>query len=121
MRGNFELSYDEVGQIAISMLVVALAFSVQYLFSSKELFFLMFPVILIGVGSGFVLHELAHKFVAQRFGAYARYQLWESGLAFALVVALLTRGAFVFAAPGAVYIYAQYMSKRQNGLIFPLA
>ncbi len=114
---RFSLNWDEVGQIALSMVVVALAFSVRDLFVSKEQFIAYFPVILIGVGSGFVLHELAHKFVAMRYGAYARYQIWESGLAFALLLALLTRGTLVFAAPGAVYIYSRSLTRKQNGII----
>lgn len=114
---KFTLGADEIGQIAISMVVVALAFSVRYLFASKEQFISFFPVILIGVGSGFVFHELAHKFVAMKYGAYARYQVWESGLAFSLILSLVTRGAFVFAAPGAVYIYSQHLTRQQNGII----
>jgi len=96
---------------------VAVAFSVRYLFASKAEFIAFFPIILVGVGTGFVLHELAHKFVAMRFGAFARYQAWESGLAMALLLSLLTGGRFVFAAPGAVYIYAHGLSRKANGLI----
>ena len=114
---RLELSFDELGQIALSMVVVALAFSVRYLFISKEQFIFYFPVALMAVGSGFVFHELAHKFMAMRYGAYARFRVWESGLAFALIVSLITRGAFVFAAPGAVYIYSQSLTRKQNGII----
>lgn len=113
----FGFDSDEVTQIAVSMVVVAFAFSVGFLFSSRADFILAFPVILAGVGTGFVLHELAHKFVAIRYGAYARFQAWETGLILALGMAILTRGAFVFAAPGAVYIYSRGLTRQQDGVI----
>jgi len=117
LRGTFGFDRDEVIHILVSMVVVAIAFSVRYLFESKVEFLLLFPVMLVGVGTGFVLHELAHKFVAMRYGAYARYQIWETGLAFALLLAVATRGLFVFAAPGAVYIYSPNITRGQNGII----
>lgn len=113
----FSFDRDELLHIFVSMVVVAIAFSVRYLFQSKLDFLLMFPVLLAGVGSGFVLHELAHKFVAMRYGAFARYRMWESGLLLALLMAVVSRGAFVFAAPGAVYIYSPYITRKQDGLI----
>lgn len=113
----FEFDRDELLHIGVSMVVVAVAFSIGYLFQSKAAFLVNFPIILVGVGTGFVLHELAHKFVAQRYGAYARYQIWESGLALSLLMAVFTGGRFVFAAPGAVYIYSPRITKEQNGII----
>ncbi|VVB98422.1 Uncharacterised protein [uncultured archaeon] len=61
-----------------------------------------------------MLHELAHKFVAIRFGGYAEFKMWWQGLALALVTSL---AGIVFVAPGAVYIYAPRVTKMQNGLI----
>ena len=114
---RFTIDSNEIAHIGISMLVVALAFSFRYLLISKELFLSFLPIILVGVGTGFIFHELAHKFTAMRFGAYARYRAWESGLAFALILSIVTRGAFVFAAPGAVYIYSHNLTRFQNGII----
>ena len=113
----FGLDGDELLHIGVSMVVVAVAFSVGALVQSKDAFLATFPIILVGVGSGFVFHELAHKFVAQRYGAYARYQIWESGLALSLLMAVFTAGRFVFAAPGAVYIYSPRITRSQNGII----
>lgn len=117
MRRAFSFDAEELFNIGVSLFIIALAFSLRYLFFSKAAFLNVFSIVLIGVGSGFVLHELAHKFVAVRFGAFARYQAWGFGLGLALLMALVTRGAFVFAAPGAVYIYSPYITRRQNGLI----
>lgn len=109
---------EEVEQLIVSWLIISIAFSSSALFSGrKELFILIFPAVLFGVGTGFILHELAHKFVAIRFGAMAHYRAWEMGLMFALLMAFITRGRFVFAAPGAVYIYSWSLSRKENGII----
>jgi len=106
----------EVRDIIISMLVITLVFA--YLFSGRNFQVLyssvIIPITFIAVGLGFVLHELAHKFVAIRYGFWAEYRLWIEGLFLALISAAL---GFVFAAPGAVYIHGEYISKEQNGKI----
>jgi Zn-dependent protease len=106
----------EIRDIIISMSVIALIFA--YLFSGRNLsnpaFIYFIPITFVAVGLGFVLHELAHKFVAMRYGFWAEYRLWVQGLIFAVITAFF---GFVFAAPGAVYIHGEYISKEQNGKI----
>ena len=69
---------------------------------------------MVGVGTGFILHELGHKFVSMKYGYWAEFKLWPQGLIFALVTSFF---GFVFAAPGAVYTYANYMTDEINGKI----
>jgi Zn-dependent protease len=106
----------EIMDIIISMSVIALIFA--YLFSGRNLsspeFYYLIPITFIAVGLGFVLHELAHKFMANSYGFYAEYKLWVEGLILAVITAAF---GFVFAAPGAVYIHGEYISKEQNGKI----
>ena len=104
----------EIRDIIISMLVIAGAFA--YIFSNQNitLALTLFPITIISVGLGFVLHELAHKIVAIRYGFWAEYKLWVEGLVLALVTAYF---GFVFAAPGAVYIHGEYINPEQNGKI----
>ena len=64
-----------------------------------------------------MLHELGHKFVAIRYGAQAEYRAWTTGLFVALFLAFVTDGGFIFAAPGAVYIFGKRVSEEQNGKI----
>ena len=59
-------------------------------------------IVAVAVGTGFMLHELAHKFVAQRYGYWAEYKMSLWGLALTVVMALTIH--IVFAAPGAVMI-----------------
>ncbi len=59
-------------------------------------------VVGIAVGTGFLLHELAHKFVAQHYGYRAEYKASMFGLILTVLMALTI--GIVFAAPGAVVI-----------------
>ena len=106
----------EVRDILISMLVIAVIFA--YLINGRNIndnFIALIPALLVAVGLGFILHELAHKFMAVRYGFYAEFRMWLEGLIFALITAFLL--GFVFIAPGAVYIHGEYISREQNGKI----
>lgn len=51
--------------------------------------------------TGFLAHELAHKFVAQRHHAWAEFRMSPAGLAFSVLTASF---GFLFAAPGATVV-----------------
>ena len=99
----------EIKDLLISWVVLSLAFAIlreggipglvrgRFAFSPL-LFFGRFII----VGTAFVLHELSHKYVAQRYNLWAEYQRWDQGLLFAFFLSLT--GLFLFAAPGAVMI-----------------
>ncbi len=103
----------ELIHLAISVLTITFAF---YILLARDAgLSIGLPAIFLAVGLGFIVHELGHKFVAQKFGCLAVYRAWFTGLLLALAFAILT--PFVFAAPGAVYIQKEYLSQRENGLI----
>lgn len=104
----------EIRDIIISMLVIAGVFAYVFRSVAQGDFISLIPVTLVAVGFGFVLHELAHKFVAIKYGFYAEYRLWVQGLVLAIVTAAF---GVVFILPGAVYIHGQYISKEENGKI----
>ena len=97
--------------LAICWLTLGLCFSLQYLIPNRDMpysqslaqFAVYAGVALIGIGAGFLFHELAHKGVAQRFGYHAEFRMWKMGLVIAVAAALLSFGKFFFFAPGAVY------------------
>jgi Zn-dependent protease len=72
-----------------------------------------FGVSLTAVLTGFMLHEFAHKVLAQRNGAWAEFRAYPFGLMLAVVFSFL---GFIFAAPGAVYIQVM-INRKQNGII----
>jgi len=65
------------------------------------------------VGLGFLVHEMGHKFVAQRFGYPAEFRAFDTML---IVAILLSFTGFVFAMPGAVFI-AGLPTNEENGKI----
>ena len=58
----------------------------------------------IATATGFIIHEMGHKFVAIRRGYVAHFKLWTWGLLLTLMTVILSGGSFLFGAPGAVYI-----------------
>ena len=93
-------SLAEVRDLVISVVIITLVFAypnVQF-----------FPIYLLIILVSFVLHELAHKFVAQKFGAVAFYKMWVPGLFLGVLSMFLP---FRFFAPGAVVIYQYRFAK----------
>ena len=73
----------------------------------------MFALSLLTVGVGFLLHEMAHKVTAIKFGKVAEFRA-DYGMLFIAIVSAMV--GFIFAAPGAVY-HRGRSTIRQNGLI----
>ena len=106
-----KFSQQEINDLLISWVLLSVAFAlfrrrgIPGLMSSPGIVMQMPMYIvqmLIIVGTAFVLHELSHKYVAQKYGLWAEYRKWNSGLLLALF--LSATGFFFFAAPGAVMI-----------------
>ncbi|MCG1002799.1 MULTISPECIES: Zn-dependent protease [Halobacterium] len=72
-----------------------------------------FALSLATVGVAFLLHELAHKVVAVRFGQHAEFRADFGMLALAVAGGL---AGFLFAAPGAVH-HRGRITPREHGLI----
>ena len=94
------ISSRELKDLLISLAALVVAFSV--LMGGRKIPGMeMVLIIALGVGTGFLLHEMAHKFVALHFGYLAEYRANMTGLLLAVV---LSFAGFIFAAPGAVMI-----------------
>ena len=113
----------EQRDLLISWVTISLAFSLVLSenFLNFFSFFEALPIAALGVGTGFILHELAHKYVAIHYGAHGEFRAWNIGLLLAIVLPVVTGlfggRPFLFAAPGAVYIFGKEISVKQNGLI----
>ncbi len=95
-----KLNNDEMRDLLVASAALVFVFSYPEFLGNPSLLFAS----AIAIVSGFALHELAHKFMANKFGASAEFRLWKEGLMMAVVLAIATNGSFVFAAPGAVMI-----------------
>tara|TARA_Y100000310_G_C20650620_1_gene799220 strand:+ start:979 stop:1635 length:657 start_codon:yes stop_codon:yes gene_type:complete len=122
--GRIKTSRIELIDITKAWLALSLAFAFVYsgaslvrgnfstLFSVN--FLVMFVISLFTAGIGFLLHELAHKFVAQKYGCVAEFRAFDQMLYIAVGLALFV--GFIFAAPGAVMISGM-VTRKENGVI----
>ena len=69
----------------------------------------------VTVGLGFILHELAHKYYAQKYGCWAEFRAFDKMLLLALGLSLF---GFIIAAPGGVFIRGHINHKRNAVISF---
>ena len=110
----FKFTSSEIRDLIIAFIFISLSFAIASSGRNMNAVLNILPMIMVGVGAGFILHELGHKFVSMKYGYWAEFKLWPQGLLFALITSFF---GFVFAAPGAVYTYANYMTDEINGKI----
>ncbi len=121
--GNIRFSQRELRDFALAWLALGVAFTfflnpqlvqqIQFGVVRTSVILEAFTLSMITVGTGFLLHELAHKVAAIRFGQSAEFRADYGMLGLAVVAGL---AGFLFAAPGAVH-HRGRITKRQNGLI----
>jgi len=108
-------SETEIKHLLIAWLAISFAFAILLRgWQHNRSFFSIFIISAVTVGFAFIFHELAHKVVAQRYGAWSEFRMAP----FMLLVAILTAFmGFIFAAPGAVMIFNPYLTREENGKI----
>jgi Zn-dependent protease len=121
--GDIRFSRTELKDLAIAWVALGVAFTfflnptliraLQYGQVYPGVLAQAFSLSMITVGGGFLLHELAHKVMAIRFGQVAEFRADYGMLGLAIVASL---AGFLFAAPGAVH-HRGRITRRQNGLI----
>ncbi len=112
-------SREEIRDIIIAVIALSIlyALSITRPFGwSLDSLMLFIPISFIAVGIGFILHELGHKVVAQRFGFFSEFRRWDYGLILGLLTVPL---GFMIFAPGAVYFgsYGRMVTPEENGKI----
>jgi Zn-dependent protease len=119
--GGFRFGRRELREIAIAVLVLTLAFTIFFLggidgvasaLSDMSFVYLLF-ISFLAVLTAFFFHEMAHKFLAQKYGCWAEFNYYPMGLVLALITAMV---GIIFAAPGAVIIGGP-ITQAQNGKI----
>ncbi|HMB45529.1 MAG TPA: site-2 protease family protein [Candidatus Methanoperedens sp.] len=122
---SIRTSNTEIVHIIISWLAISYAFAILLLWSrsdikpsGEELFNGIFNPLVISlftVGISFIVHEMSHKIIAQRFGSWAEFRM--SPIMLFLMLILVYEFGILFAAPGAVMIYGGNVGRRENGRI----
>ncbi len=101
-------SKEELRDLGISILVYTVAFSIYsvrdgYL-GNLPLYFVVLTSFLVAIFA-FLVHEMAHRYLANRYGGAAAFKMWPPGALIALLSSLF---GVIFAAVGAVYINGVY-------------
>lgn len=120
-KGRISFGRTEIRHILIAVAVLSVAFAnviapvISENFQSDFVtaFLYALGISFVVVVTAFFSHEMAHKVVAQKSGAWAEFRIFPIGLLMALVFSFL---GFIFAAPGAVYIQG-VGGLRENGRI----
>jgi len=103
---------ESIGILTIAF-TLALSNGLSPVMNDPLVFLKKLPLAFGAVMTGFLLHELAHKWMAQQYGCWAEYRGNRNGLYFAL---LMSSFGFLLAAPGAVMVSGR-ITERQNGII----
>jgi Zn-dependent protease len=116
------ISRREEFDLFIAWIAISLAFAIIFLREigrADPVIALTFLALsLFTVGIGFILHEMAHKFTAMKYGFWAEFR--KDNIMLVVAVALAALVGVVFAAPGATVIYdttGRGISREQNGKI----
>ena len=76
-------------------------------------FLIIFVIAFFTAGTGFLFHEMMHKYVAQNYGLFAEFRASYKMLWLAILFSFF---GFIIAAPGAVFIKG-LITKEKNGKI----
>lgn len=111
-----QFSKTETKDLSIAIIVITLLFAYLYSNGTFGMIIYLIPISLVTIGLSFILHELGHKYVAQKYGFFAEFRKWNTGLLIAIITGLF---GFIFLAPGAVYIgsYTGIITDEENGKI----
>ncbi|HUV80131.1 MAG TPA: site-2 protease family protein [Candidatus Bathyarchaeia archaeon] len=111
---QIKTSETEIKHLVIAWLAISFAFAIVLRGWHNLSLLSIFIISAITVGFAFILHELAHKVVAQRYGAWSEFRMAPQMLLLAILTAFM---GFIFAAPGAVMIFNPYLTREESGKI----
>lgn len=108
-------SQREIKDLIKAWVLLSLAFAILLTggIALDPPFVTAFLISALTVGTGFIFHELGHKFLAQKYGCHAEFKSFDGMLLFAVLLAFF---GFILAAPGAVMISGP-VGTRRNGKI----
>lgn len=115
---GFSFSKNELTQIFIAISVLTIAFSFALApyppLANISSVLANLPLAFVAIITAFFCHELAHKYMGQRYGYWSEFRMFGQGLLLALFLGVFT--GFIFAAPGAVQIMGM-PSREETGKI----
>ena len=120
MYRNSILLSQEIKELLTADLVLTFAFSLVVIGGISNIgvlwpvFLYFIPIAFVAVSLTFILHELMHKFVAERYGAIAAFKTSMGGLGITIITSLF---GFLIGIPGATVIYTNNFTRREEGIV----
>jgi Zn-dependent protease len=116
-KNKLSFSQKEMRHLGMAVIILSVAFALAFrgaTIDNKEVAFQVWLIIaFIIVSTGFALHEIAHKYYAEKYGHWAEFRYSEMGLLFSLMAGFI---GFIIFIPGAVYISGN-VTREENGKI----
>ena len=110
----FSYTKNELRDLTIAFIILTIAFAISNVGLDIHGFISILPIVMVGVGFGFMYRELGHKYVAMKYGYMVEFKMWPLGLLITLATAFI---GWVFAAPGAAKVQAENLSEEISGRI----
>jgi Zn-dependent protease len=105
-KSGLSFSKNELYHIIIAITVLTIAFSFALApyppLANLSNVLYNIPLSFLAILTAFFCHEIAHKYMGQKFGYWSEFRMYSQGLLLALLLGIFT--GFIFAAPGAVQI-----------------
>ena len=73
-----QFSKTETKDLSIAIIVITLLFAYLYSNGTFGMMIYLIPISLVTIGLSFILHELGHKYVAQKYGFFAEFRKWKN-------------------------------------------
>ena len=70
----------EATDLMIALIMLSFCFAISTVKIDIHKILSLLPIVVIGVASGTILHEVGHKFMAMRYGYQSEFKLWPIGL-----------------------------------------
>ncbi len=116
----------EIKELTISIIGLTFLFSMSSFLAGQNVLSRLI-ISFFGVGIGFILHGLAHKYTAEHYDLKARYEMDFNLFLLSLLITGITGGEIILAAPGAVVIKSSFytrighkfskITRRERGII----
>ena len=103
---GLKFGQEEIIQIIMAIVVLTIAFSFALApyppLSHLNAVLSNIPLAFFAIFTAFFCHEIAHKYMGQKYGYWSEFRMYRQGLFLALFLGIFM--GFIFAAPGAVQI-----------------
>jgi len=118
----FDFTLSEIVDLSVSVLALTLALTIVSLdkgivsvISQPFAVIYYFIIFFLVITPAFILHEMGHRFTAKKYGAKAHYKGFPFWIIFMMLGAIFF--GVVFAATGAVVIFAHYLTSKERAEI----